>query len=172
MWRWRHIRFSVLAAPRTTSASAAAVPLTPPPADDFPCLFSRGSAAKERVFSLDKPGTEAYNEKLSEIYNNVIGIIVFHYFGEQFAGVTGSYNAYYFSVKDDKEITFEEYLSEIGLTNDVLQDRISKTDAYLNCGTEIDAINDCILDTFGTIACCEAVVSMDGWFELTTEPII
>lgn len=113
-----------------------------------------------------------YVEYEYTIYNGLIGIIIFYSTGEQFAGFDGTYYDFYYDIGEDKEITSNEYLSKLGLSKDIIQERISKTQQFVNAQNNYGSVDVCILDNTKTVACCEAPESIDGWLPIETDPII
>ncbi|MBR4910771.1 MAG: hypothetical protein IKZ47_05575 [Clostridia bacterium] len=113
-----------------------------------------------------------FYDYIYKIYDGFIGIIVNSSAGVQCGGISPGYTVFYYDIDNDKELTYEEYLTALDLSKEKLHIKISNTKAYQNSDTVIGEIYFSIIDTESTVIICEAPETMDGWLEVTTEPIV
>lgn len=104
-----------------------------------------------------------------KIDNSVIGIFITNRHAVQAGGGTWFYEAFYYDIENDKEITLDEYVAAFGFTVSELFKLIKTTDeykfAYEYAYGDI-SIRDCIIDDRGLYVRFNDSDTMDGWSEL------
>ena len=138
----------------------------------FQKIYDTYKNAYDTLTGNREEGDIYYCDYVYKIYDGLIGIIVNSSVGVQCGGISPGYNVFYYDVENDKELTYEEYLNELGLSEEKLHIKISNTKAYQNSETVIGGILASIIDTESTVIIAEAPETMDGWLEVTTEPIV
>ena len=133
-----------------------------------PYEILKNNQEKEQVYECN------YEYK---IYNGIIGIVIEAYVGAQAAGATSWHFPYYYDTKNDKELTYDEYLKALNLSKDVLEKKVVNTKTYKDHYENISEGNnvyviDCILDTKGSIVYLNDNETMDGWTRLDMESLI
>lgn len=124
------------------------------------------------VLKNNKEGVEILTRDYeAKIYNGYIGIIVSTFQGAQFAGASVSYAAYYYDIKKDAEITYDQYLIGIGVSKDKLIAKVGVSKELADA-SEFTVVY-CIADKNGTVVICSDVPeSMDGWVKTKIGPIV
>ncbi len=113
----------------------------------------------------------------SKNYNGIIGIVIETWLGVQAGGANNNYTAFYYDSKQDKELTFDEYVTALGLTKEELWTKVQNTTAYSDAysyamGDNSVSLKDCILDSTGTVVYLNDNYTMMGWNHLEIEAII
>ena len=100
-------------------------------------------------------------------YNGVVGILVDETWAAQAGGVSGDCYMFYYDINSDKELTFEEYLSALGVKLSALESALKSMPDY-DADDPIE-INGGMLDENGSIICGTYVYGMPGttYFELS-----
>lgn len=101
-----------------------------------------------------------------KIYNDdLISIILFASSGRQMAGYSTEYSGFYYSVSEDRELTFEEYLTKINVSTDRLNTLAQSSEDYQNAyGIEFNSkITAAMLDETSSFIIYDGTSSMDGW---------
>ena len=100
---------------------------------------------------------------------HLIAIIVTATEGVQCGGIGAMFYGYYYDTDADREITFDEYLSKLGLQKSTVLDAISKTEDYKNIvdfAGSISLVPEKLLcgafDGLGSIAVYQDDVTMNG----------
>lgn len=111
-----------------------------------------------------------------KMHNDVLGIVLTYSHAVQAGGGNFYYYAYYYDLKNDKEISFSEYLSALSLDAENLTSLIKSTDQFRNEFAYVSdynniSIKDCILDKNGTVAYLNNLESMDGWSKIELDPL-
>ena len=101
-----------------------------------------------------------------KIYNNdLISIILFSVMARQKSGYNTQYFALYYSVSEDRELTFEEYLEKMNLTIDELNENAKTSSDYQNAyGITSDSkITATMLDDESSYVIYDGTWAMEGW---------
>lgn len=111
-----------------------------------------------------------------KIYNNVVAIAVLDDYAVQAGGGNLRYQVYYYDLEEDKELTFNEYLSSFGMTYDAVVPKIMETDAYKDMAQyawePITDMTACLIDEKSTYAFFVDLESMDGWSKIETISVL
>lgn len=113
-----------------------------------------------------------------KVYENVVGIIVEFTGGPQAAGADTKRSYYYYDIRNDKEISLDEYIGALGYTTKELEsilktmEDISGYEAHSNLGDN-PKLEACIADTESTLVVfTNAAYTMDGTTSYEVGPII
>jgi len=113
-----------------------------------------------------------------KLYEDVVGIIVEFTGGPQAAGAEIRRSYYYYDVKNDKEISLDEYINALGYTTNELEsilkkmEDISGYEAHSNLGDN-PKLEACIADTESTLVVfTNAAYTMDGTTSYEVQPIV
>lgn len=113
-----------------------------------------------------------------KVYENVVGIIVEFTSGPQAACAETKRSYYYYDIRNDKEISLDEYIGELGYTTKELEsilktmEDISGYEAYSDLG-DSSKLEACIADTKNTLVVFKNIIcTMDGTASYEVGPII
>ncbi len=111
-----------------------------------------------------------------KVYKGVVAIAILDGLMVQAGGGGCSYKVYYYSLNEDRELTFDEYLDALGVKYGTVVSRIMNTDAYKDAMQDawepIINMTDCLLDENSTSAFFEDIATMDGWSEIKTTSVL
>ena len=102
------------------------------------------------------------------IYHGVVGIVIEKEYGVQCGGISVFYEAFYYDTNQDKELTFEEYLSALETDYKSISSNMQNTSEYKDYYGYISDyndvfINDCIVDSNSSIVYLNDIETMGGW---------
>lgn len=102
------------------------------------------------------------------IENDVLGIFIIEWHTLQEGATFGNYHAFYYDLKEDEELEFEDYLAKFGTNSEkafsVIQKREEYTSEYSNYkGVELKAL---IINDQGANAIFKNRSVQDGWSQL------
>ncbi len=95
-----------------------------------------------------------------KVYNDCIGIIISYVRMRPNSGIYREYNAFYYDVKNDKEITFDEYLAKCGLSMSSAITKLKATSEYKSYsweGLNHQSTKGAIFDKSGSIFILEEI---------------
>lgn len=113
-----------------------------------------------------------------KVYKDVIGIVVEFVTGPQHAGAYAYRSYYYYNIKQDREVTFDEYISELGYTKTDLErvlksmEDLGEYESHKSLG-DAPVLDACIADENSTfVVFSNAAYTMNGVTSYEVGPVV
>lgn len=114
--------------------------------------------------SEDREGSSVYwCDYQWDNQDGIVGVLVYYDRGEQGVNSNTSVKGYYYDLNQDRELTFEEYLTANGTTYDQVLETVLNSEEYQQVGETDKILLDCLLCGGRPIAILRNYTADPGW---------